>query len=194
MSKIITISREFGSGGRFIGKEIADSLGIPFYDKDIIAKVAEETGLDKDYIAKLGEYSPKKSIFSYAFIGRDSTGASIEDYLYAAQREIILELAEKGPCVIVGRCADYILKDRTDCINVFIHGNADEKSKRIEELYHKSKEEAAKLMSETDKKRRIHYKYYTEQEWGRAQNYTLSLNSSVLGYEQCIRIIAEVAK
>lgn len=96
MSKnIITISREFGSGGRYIGKQVAESLGIAFYDKDIIAKVAEESGLDKDFIEKKGEYSPLKNVFSYAFVGRDSTGASLDDYLYSVQRKIILEIAEK---------------------------------------------------------------------------------------------------
>lgn len=109
--------------------------------------------------------------------------------MYAAQREIILEAAEKNACVMIGRCADYILKDRDDCLNVFIYGNAEEKVKRIMDLYKVSKAEAEKLIKETDKKRSVNYNYYTEQEWGKAENYTICLNSSDIGYEKSIDII-----
>lgn len=191
---IITISREFGSGGRYIGKQVAQKLGIAFYDKDIIGRAAEETGLSKEFIEKKGEYSPIKSIFAYSFVGRNSTGASLEDYLYSVQRKIILEITEKESCVIVGRCADYILKDRKDSIHLFICGNEKEKIERIEKLYQKTGEEAVKLMREMDKKRSINYKYYAERQWGRACNYTMTLNSSKLGYEKCIDIIMDVAR
>ena len=191
--KIITISREFGSGGRYIGRQIAAKLGIAFYDKDIILKTAEETGLSEEFIEKKGEYSPAKSIFSYAFVGRDSTGISLDDYLYTAQRKVILEIAEKGPCVIVGRCAEYILRERTDCVHVFIHGDQRVKLERICALYQKTEAGALKLMKDTDKKRSINYRYNTDQEWGNAQNYTMTLNSSVLGYEKCARLIMEAA-
>lgn len=147
--RIITISREFGSGGRAIGEAVAKQLGFTFYDKDLIAEVAEKSGLSKEFIEKKGEYSPLKNIFSYAFVGRDSSGNSLDDYLYSIQRDIILDLAEKEPCVIVGRCADFILKNRTDCINVFIHGEEHEKLLRIQSLYQKSESEAKKLMHET---------------------------------------------
>ena len=112
--------------------------------------------------------------------------------MYAAQREIILEAAEKSNCVIVGRCADYILKDRKDCLNVFICGNSEEKVKRIMELYKVSRAEAEKLIKETDKKRSVNYNYYTEQEWGKAQNYTMCLNSSDIGYDTCIDMICNL--
>ncbi|MDD6572955.1 MAG: cytidylate kinase-like family protein [Thermoflexaceae bacterium] len=186
---IITISREFGSGGRFIGEKVANRLGFSYYDKEIIAKVAEQTGLAKDYIEKMGEYAPTKSLFSYLLAGRDNSGQSMEDYVLAAQRKIILTLADKEPCVIVGRCADYILRDREDCLNVFIYGNEKEKSERIQKLYEKSPEDAIKLMAETDKKRSLNYNYYTNRTWGDVKNYSLALNSSVLGYEKCIEII-----
>lgn len=192
--KIITISREFGSGGRYIGKQLAEKLGISFYDKDIILKTAEETGLSKKYIEQQGEHSPMKNIFAYAFVGRDVTGASMDDYVFNAQRKIILELAEKEDCVIVGRCADVILKDMEGCVNVFIHGERKEKIERIKKLYEKSEEEAVKLMKEMDKKRAINYKYNTDKEWGRAKNYTMCLNSSVLGYEKCVEMIASLYK
>lgn len=190
MKRIITISREFGSGGRFIGKGLADKLGYAFYDKDIIAHVADKTGFSEKYIAERGEYAPKKSIFSYSFIGRNAQGSSVEDYIYQAQRTIIREIAEKENCVIVGRCADYILKDRTDILNVFIHGNDPEKCKRIMELYNKTEKEAHIMMKDTDKKRGINYAYYTDQIWGDSRNYALCINSSIFGYEKCIDMIS----
>lgn len=187
--RIITISREFGSGGRAIGKELSEILGIKYYDKDIIVKVAEETGLGREFIEKKGEYSHSKNIFSYAFIGRDATGASVDDYLFKAQKKIIEELAEKEPCVIIGRCADFILKNRQDCLNVFIYGDEEEKADRICSLYEVSQSEARRLMKETDKKRAINYKYYTDKNWGMTKNYDLSLNSNRLGYKNVIDVL-----
>ena len=189
--KIITISREFGSGGRFIGETLAKELGFPFYDKEIITHVAEKTGLSEKFIAERGEYAPKNSIFSYSFIGRSLQGSSVEDYIYQAQHNIIRDIAEKVNCVIVGRCADFILRDREDVLDIFIHGNKDEKCRRIMELYNKTEKEALVLMKDTDKKRSIHYGYYSEQKWGNSRNYALCLNSSILGYPKCIQIIKE---
>ena len=108
--RIITISREFGSGGRFIGEEVAKKLGIAYYDKDIIGQIAERSGFSPEYIQKNAELSPKKGLFAYAFLGRDITGKSVEDMVYEAQRKVILEIAEKESCVIIGRNADFILK------------------------------------------------------------------------------------
>ena len=129
--RIITISREFGSGGRFIGEEVAKNLGIAYYDKNIIDEIAEQLGLSPDYIQESAELSPKKGLFAYALVGRDITGKSVEDMVYEAQRKVILDLAEKEPCVIIGRNADYILRDRDDVLNVFIHGDMPEKIHRI---------------------------------------------------------------
>lgn len=195
MSKrIITISREFGSGGRYLGEEIAKRLGMDYYDKEILVKVAEKTGLSQKYIEQVGEGAPHKHQFSYSFVGRNSTGASMGDYMDTIQREVILEAAEKGPCVIIGRCADYILRERTDCLNIFVCGNDKEKTERIMELYKLSETEAKKLMKETNKKRRVHYEYYTEQRWGEACNYSICLNSSDIGYEKCIDIVCNLAE
>ena len=133
--RIITISREFGSGGRFIGEEVAKNLGIAYYDKNIIDEIAEQLGLSPDYIQESAELSPKKGLFAYALVGRDITGKSVEDMVYEAQRKVILDLAEKEPCVIIGRNADYILRDRDDVLNVFIHGDMPEKIHRIIGLY-----------------------------------------------------------
>lgn len=192
--RIITISREFGSGGRFIGEEVAKKLGIAYYDKDIINQIAEESGLSPDYIQESAELSPKKGILAYALAGRDITGKSVEDMVYEVQRKVILELAEKEPCVIIGRNADFILKDRDDVLNVFIHGDMPEKIKRITGLYNVKEKEAVKMMADTDKRRRTNYSFYTDQNWGKASNYTLCLNSSQLGYDRCEMIIMECVK
>lgn len=192
--RIITISREFGSGGRFIGEEVAKKLGIAYYDKNIIGQIAEKSGLSPEYIQENAELSPKKGLFAYAFSGRDITGKSVEDMVYEAQRNIILELAEKEPCVIIGRNADYILKDRDDVLNVFIHGDMPEKIQRISHLHNVDEKEAVKMMADTDKRRMTNYNFYTEQKWGKASNYTLCLNSSELGYDRCEKIIMECSK
>lgn len=192
--RIITISREFGSGGRFIGEEVAKKLGIAYYDKNIINQIAEESGLSPDYIQENAELSPKKGILAYALAGRDITGKSVEDMVYEVQRKVILELAEKEPCVIIGRNADFILKDRDDVLNVFIHGNMPEKMKRICQLYNVSEQDAVKMMTDTDKRRMTNYNFYTDQRWGKASNYTLCLNSSQLGYDKCEEIIMECVK
>ena len=192
--RIITISREYGSGGRFIGEEVAKKLGIKYYDKDIIRKIAEQSGFSPEYIQENSELSPKKGLFAYAFSGRDITGRSIEDMVYEAQRKVILGIAEKEDCVIIGRNADFILKDRMDVLNVFIHGDMPEKIQRICKLYHVTDTDAEKMINDTDKRRRANYNFYTEQKWGMAGNYTLSLNSSVLGYDMCQKVIMDCTK
>lgn len=192
--RIITISREFGSGGRFIGEEVAKKLGIAYYDKNVINEIAEKSGLSPEYIQENAELSPKKGMFAYALAGRDITGRSVEDMVHEAQRKVILELAEKAPCVIIGRNADYILKDRDDVLNVFIHGNMQEKTQRIIRLYNVDEKKAVKMMADTDKRRMTNYNFYTEHKWGKASNYTLCLNSSQLGYDRCEKIIMECIK
>ena len=192
--RIITISREFGSGGRFIGEEVAKKLGIAYYDKNIISQIAEKSGLSPEYIQENAELSPKKGLFAYAFAGRDITGRSVEDMVYQAQRKVILDLVRKEPCVIIGRNADYILKDRDDALNVFIHGDMLEKIQRISQLYRVTEQEAVKMMADTDKRRMTNYNFYTDQKWGKASNYTLCLNSSQLGYDRCEALITECVK
>ena len=192
--RIITISREFGSGGRFIGEEVAKKLGISYYDKDIIGQIAEQSGFAPEYIRENAELSPKKGLFAYAFSGRDITGKSVEDMVYEAQRKVIMEIAEKENCVIIGRNADFILKDRKDVLNVFIHGSIPEKVRRICSLYNVTEVDAIKMINDIDKRRRTNYNFYTEQKWGMAENYTMSLNSSVLGYDLCQKIIIDCAK
>ena len=192
--RIITISREFGSGGRFIGEEVAKKLGIAYYDKEMIGQIAEQAGLSSEYVRENAELSPKKGWFAYAFSGRDITGKSVEDMVYEAQRKVIMEIAEKENCVIIGRNADFILKDRKDVLNVFIHGSIPEKVRRICSLYNVTEVDAIKMINDIDKRRRTNYNFYTEQKWGMAENYTMSLNSSVLGYDLWQKIIIDCAK
>ena len=170
--KIITISREFGSGGRFIGEEVAKKLGMKYYDRDIIGQIAEKSGFSPEYIQENAELSPKKGLFAYAFAGRDITGKSVEDMVYEVQRKVILEIAEKESCVIIGRNADFILNDRDDVLNVFIHGDKAEKVKRICKLYNVTEADALKMMVDIDKRRMTNYRFYTDRKWGMAGNYT----------------------
>ena len=190
---VITISHEFGSGGRTIGKEVADKLGIPCYDQEIIEKLAEESGFSKDYIEDKGEYATHKNWFANAFASSGTQqGSSNQDYLWVLQRRIILDLAKAGPCVIVGRCADYILDKEYNCLKVFIHASIEKRIEHILENYGERKESPEKRLSDKDKKRKAYYKYYTETEWGVAKNYHISLDAGVLGIERCVDIIADV--
>ena len=195
--RIITISREFGSGGRTVGKQVAERLGISYYDKELVKQVAVETGFDEKFVEQQGEYAPTKSWLSYAFAARGSQGVmngmSTDDFLWAIQNKVIRELAEKGPCVIVGRCADYILRDREDCLNVFVHADMKSRAERIVRLYGESEKSPEKRLEEKDKKRKVYYKHYTGQEWGMSQNYHLSLNSAEFGIETCSELIVSLA-
>lgn len=189
-NRIITISRQFGSGGRTIGKETAAKLGIPCYDFELITKIAEESGFAEEYIKEQGEYTAHGNWFVNAFAGRDFNGYSNQDYIWNIQRRVILELAEKESCVIVGRCADYILKDVADCLTVFIHADMDKRAKRIVEKYGESDEAPEKRLRDKDKRRAAYYQFYTDMKWGAMENYDIALNSGALGIEKCVDIIA----
>ena len=187
--QIITVSRMFGSGGRTIGKALAEALGIPYYDKEVIEMVAEESGLHPDFVAERGEYAPSKHPFGYAFVGRDPHGISNDDLLWNAQCRVIRDLASKGPCVIVGRCADYLLRDREDVLHVFISADDEYRKAYILEHYGETKQKPERRLAEKDKKRRLNYAFYTEREWGDPANYHLMLNSGKLGTEKAVDII-----
>lgn len=189
---VITISREYGSGGRMVGREVAKRLGINFYDEEIIDQVATQTGLAKEYIKEQGEYSPSTSLFSYGLIGRTYTGISANDYIINAQREIILKAAKSSACVIVGRAADYILKDREDTIHTFICANMETRVKRVKEEYKESSHNFEKMIKERDKKRRINYEYYTDRKWGKVYNYDICLNTSRISLDKCVDVIAKL--
>lgn len=199
MSKrIITISREFGSGGRTIGKEVAQKLGYSYYDKELVRQVAVETGFDEKYIEQAGEYAPSKNWLSFGFAARGSQGAmegmSANDFLWAIQCRVIRSLAEKEPCVIVGRCADYILREREDCLNVFIHASMAARADRIVRLYGLQREEPGKTPGgEGQEAPRLLQALY-RRGLGHVQNYHLSLDSGIIGIQRCVDIISELAK
>ena len=194
--KIITISREFGSGGRTIGHQVAEALGIPFYDKELVDQVALESGFAPKFVEEHGEHSPGSSLFSYAFapqgIPGSMNGLSTADFLWSIQCNVILQLAEKGPCVIVGRNADYILKDRQDCLHAFIHASMEARAERIVRLYGDSEKTPQARLTEKDKRRKLNYQHYTGRTWGQAQNYDICLDSSVLGIETCTEILVKL--
>lgn len=191
-NRIITISRQFGSGGRTIGKELAAKLGIPCYDAEIIEKIAEESGFAPEYVKERGEYAGGSSWLAHAFSDRDRDGHSYQDDLWAIQRKIILELAEKGSCVIVGRCADYILRDNADCLRVFIHSDMETRAKRIVEQYGERSDAPAKRLKDKDKRRAAYYQFYTDMKWGAVENYHIALNSGALGIDKCVELLAQM--
>lgn len=189
-NRIITISREFGSGGRTIGKEAAAKLGIPCYDQELIERIAGESGFTKQYIEERGEYASHGSWLASALSDRDFNGHSNQDALWTAQRKVILELSEKGPCVIVGRCADYILKDRADCLTVFIYADMEKRAERIVRQYGERTETPEKRLKDKDKRRAAYYQFYTGMKWGMVHNYHIALDSGNLGIDKCVEVIA----
>ena len=177
---------------------VADKLGIPFYDKELVEQVALESGFAPNFVEEHGEHAPGKSILSYAFAPQGvpgvMNGMSTADFLWSIQCSVIMQLAEQGPCVIVGRNADYILKDRKDVLDVFVHADMDFRADRIVRLYGESEKKPEVRLNEKDKRRMINYQHYTGGVWGQASNYDLCLNSGVLGIENCVDLIVSLAK
>lgn len=212
MKKIITVSREYGSGGRVIAKLVAENLGYDFYDKEIIDMSAQESGLSPDFIKKT-EQNLSSGFLYNLLLGSTYSGTAtnvaqtlngnqilpLADQVFNAQRKTILNIAKKGNCVIVGRCADYILStsdeiNKDDLLNVFIYGEIDEKVKRIEELYKEPESAAKKTIYQIDKRRANHYNTFTENTWGDRKNYDIMINSSSAGLETTASIITEIAR
>jgi cytidylate kinase len=195
---IITISRQFGSGGRTVGHLVAEKLGIPFYDKELVEQIAVESGFAPKFVEEHGEHSPGRSLFSYAFAPQGvpgvMNGLSTADFLWNIQCSAILQLAEKGPCVIVGRNADYILKDREDCLHTFIHADKAFRADRIVRLYGESEKSPEARLNEKDKRRSVNYQHYTGRTWGAADNYDICLNTATIGVEEAADIIVALVK
>ena len=195
---IITISREFGSGGRTIGRMVADKLGIPFYDKELVDQIALESGFAPKFVEEHGEHAPGSSLFSYAFAPQGIPGVmdglSTADFLWNIQCQVILQLAEKGPCVIVGRNADYILKDYENALHVFVHADMEFRADRIVRLYGESEKSPMVRLNDKYRRRKVNYQHYTGRTWGMADNYDLCLNSGKLGVEQCADMIVSLVK
>ena len=189
-NRVITISRQFGSGGRTIGKEVAQKLGIPCYDQELIEKIAEETGLTAEFVSDHTENTLYSTILASAFNTYSATAT--QDYLWDIQVKIITKLAEEGPCVIVGRCADYILRDKADLLKVFIHADDESRADRIVNLYGQKEDSPPKRLAKKDKRRAAYYRFYTDIEWGDVKNYHIALDSGKLGIEKCVDIITSL--
>lgn len=191
-NRIIAISRQFGSGGRTIGKEVAAKLGIPCYDSEIVEKITVKTGFAKEYVEKFGEYTVTDNLYNNALSGRTYDGHSDADKLWIAQKDVITKLASEGPCVMVGRCADYILQDVADCLTVFIHASDEYRADRIVSVYGKREESPVQRLHEKDTKRRAYYELYTGTEWGKSDNYHLCIDSGKIGIDKCVKLICDL--
>ena len=197
--KIVTISRQYGSGGRYIGENLAKAMGVPCYDEKLIDMVAKESGFAQSFVAEKGERMTGSLLFNIASclsfannVFSTNNGVTLQDEIYFTQNRIIKELADKGPCVIVGRCADYILREREDCLNVFIFADNESKIERAEKYFNITREEAPAVLKKKDKARANHYKIYTDQYCGLASNYDLCLNSGLIGFVGCVKAIQQV--
>ena len=192
---IITISRQYGSGGRFIGRKLAEALDIPFYDKELITMSAEESGMSKEIFEKADEKAANSLLYTLsmnAYLLHGMAGVPdlpLNDKVFLVQSEVIRKAAANGPCVIVGRCADYVLRENPNCVNVYIYSDMEDRVSRATTYYNLSADRAQEQIQKTDKKRAAYYNFYTNLKWGRAENYDLSLNSAKIGVDGCVEVI-----
>ena len=194
---IITIGRQFGSGGREIGQKVADALGIKLYDKEMLDRAAKESGLCEELFETHDEKPTNSFLYSLVmdtyslggYGGSVYTDMPINHKIFLAQFDAIKEIASEGPCVLVGRCADYALEGRDDVLSVFIHSDMNSKVRRIAKIYNLSDSSAKDMIRKTDKKRASYYNYYTNKRWGSADSYDISLNSGMLGIDKTAEAI-----
>ena len=200
MNTIITIGRQFGSGGREIGVKVAEHFGIKCYDKELLSRAAKESGFCEEMIQNHDErptnsflYNLVMDTYSFGYNASSFVDMPISHKVFLAQFDTIKKIAEEGPCVIVGRCADYALTDFDNVINLFIYGNEECKIKRIKERFDdvKTDDQARDMMNKKDKQRQSYYNYYSSKKWGRADSYDLCINSSVLGIEGTVKFILQ---
>ena len=196
MKTIITIGRQFGSAGKEIGEKVAAKLGVICYDKELLKRAANESGMCPEIFESNDErptnsflYNLVMDTYSFGFSGNSYVDMPISHKVFLAQFDSIKKLAEEGPCVIVGRCADYALSERDDVLNVFIYGNMDTKVKRIQEIYDLNESQAKDMIIRSDKKRANYYNYYSSKKWGNVDTYDVCLNSSVLGIDGTVDMI-----
>lgn len=196
--KIITIGREYGSGGRTIGKLVAQKLGIPYYDRELVDESAKHSGLAVEAIEENDQVVTRSFLYdlaigtSYGYVSHTGAPMDLNTQVFLAQRDVILKFAEQ-PCVIVGRCADYILRDRQDVLRIFIYSDKKSRLKRIVEEYGEDPSKAEKLLAQSDKRRARHYEEFTDSIWGARRNYDVLLNSGMLGTEKTAEIICTFA-
>lgn len=187
---VITISREYGSGGRAIGEKLAKELGIPFYNKELILMAAKESGLSEEYIKKAEQQ--KSTSFLYGlYMGAQQL--PMNDQIFLIQSKIIREIAEKGPCVIVGRCADYVLRERKDLLSVFIHAPLSFRAQCAQKVYEKTASNIEDFVKKKDKKRAAFYNYFSQNKWGDARHYHLAI-SSVYGVDFAVEVLKHAAE
>lgn len=198
--KVITIGRQFGSGGRAIGKRVAEELGIPFYDKELIKKIAQDSGLSKEILDDYDEKPTNSFLYSLSLgaytYGNSFTGVPempMSDKIFVIQSDTIKEIAAQGPCVIIGRCAESILKDQVEHLSVFIHADLEYRIRRVAEFEKISRDVAAELVRKTDKKRANYHNYYSDIKWGDATSYDLCINGRI-GTENAAKLIIELAE
>lgn len=196
---VITIGRQLGSGGRIVGEKLAAQLGISFYDKELIQIASQESGLGKEFFEQVDEkktYSIFGGLFGLSGTVADepfSTYYLNDDTLFKIQSDVIRKLADKGSCLIVGRCADYVLSENQRCLNIFISADMDDRIKRIAELHKMTADKARDFIEKTDKKRAGYYNYFSNKLWGEAESYHLCINSSVLGIDETVNFIHQFA-
>lgn len=189
--KIITISRQYGSGGRIIAQKLAEALGIPFYDNELITMAAEKTGLSVECFKDAEKTSVGNLFFSLTSLtpSIDSVGLPLNEKIFLVQSQVIKEVAEAGSCVIVGRSANYVLQDNPNCINVFLQADLADRVKRAIEVYNQPADGAEALVLKTDKRRANYYNYFTGGKWGKAENYDLILNTSKMDLDKIVEVI-----
>lgn len=194
---IVTIGRQFGSGGHEIGQALAKRFGMTFYDRELLEVAARESGLDPSLFADHDERPVNSLLYSLAVnpyttghMIRTGDSTPITQKLFLAQFSAIQNLAAKENCVFVGRCADYVLRDNPDCVNLFIHAPLDKRIQRIKERMELSTEQARDIIVKTDKKRAAYYNFYSDKKWGSLENYHLALDSSRLTTDQAVSLIA----
>ena len=189
---VITVGREYGSGGRLIAQKAAEALGIPFFDRSIINMAAEETGLSADFIRRTEQQ--KTSSFLYNLY-MSTQSLPVNDQVFIAQSEVIRRVAAEGPCIIVGRCADYVLRNQSDvdALNLFIHAPMEERIRRVREEYTVQAPDLRLYILKQDKNRAAYYEHFTDGQWGKAQNYHLAVSSG-LGLETIVRLLTDLMR
>ena len=189
---VITVGREYGSGGRLIAQKAAEALGIPFFDRSIINMAAEETGLSADFIRRTEQQ--KTSSFLYNLY-KSTQSLPVNDQVFIAQSEVIRRVAAEGPCIIVGRCADYVLRNQSDvdALNLFIHAPMEERIRRVREEYKVQAPDLRLYILKQDKNRAAYYEHFTDGQWGKAQNYHLAVSSG-LGLETIVRLLTDLMR
>lgn len=195
---IITIGRQFGSGGRAIGEKLAEKLNVPFYDKELISLAAKESGINADVFNEVDEKAANSLLYSlsmglYSFgNGFSAMGdLPVNDKLYILQHKIIRKIAEEGSCVIVGRCADYVLRDHDECVNIFFYANMEYRRQEAVKKHGIDENRAEHIISKTDKSRANYYSFYSGQKWGAAENYDLCIDTSKLSEDKIVDLIVE---